>query len=151
MAIDVGHRHGLPVVYEVRGLWHESSVAQGWIDVDSDVYQAQQTMHVQAMQDADVVVTLSEVLKAECVLEGIDETKIFVVPNGVSEARCVVDERCDAHLHWLLAAIAFCQQLREHRVVALECAHSFLNRRAVCCYQSDCFVKAIWEERPFQF
>jgi predicted glycosyltransferase/glycosyltransferase involved in cell wall biosynthesis len=95
VAIDVGHRHGLPVVYEVRGLWHESSVAQGWIDVDSDVYQAQQTMHVQAMQDADVVVTLSEVLKAECVLEGIDETKIFVVPNGVSEARCVVDERCD--------------------------------------------------------
>ena len=36
------------------------------------------------MQRADAVVTLSEVLKAECVREGIDEHKIGIVPNGVA-------------------------------------------------------------------
>ena len=37
-----------------------------------------------AMQQADAVVTLSEVLKAECIREGVDEDKIGVVPNGVA-------------------------------------------------------------------
>lgn len=85
IAIEMGHHYGLPVVYEVRGLWHESSVAQGWIDEHSDTYQKQHEMHIKAMQDADAVVTLSKVLKAECIREGIEPKKIFVVPNGVSK------------------------------------------------------------------
>ncbi len=95
VAIDVGHQYGLPVVYEVRGLWHESSVAQGLLDADSEAFQEQQALHVRAMKQADVVVTLSDVLKAECVMEGIDEAKVFVVPNGVSAERCVSVERSD--------------------------------------------------------
>ena len=83
VAIDIGHRYGLPVAYEVRGLWHDSSVAQGMLSPDSEAYQKRHAQHVHAMQRADAVVTLSEVLKAECVREGIDERKIGVVPNGV--------------------------------------------------------------------
>ena len=86
IAIDLGHRYGLPAVYEVRGLWHDSGVAQGMLSPDSEAYQKQHAQHVQAMQRADAVVTLSEVLKAECVREGIDEHKIGVVPNGVAVA-----------------------------------------------------------------
>ena len=86
IAIDLGHRYGLPAVYEVRGLWHDSGVAQGMLSPDSAAYQKQHAQHVQAMQRADAVVTLSEVLKAECVREGIDEHKIGVVPNGVAVA-----------------------------------------------------------------
>ena len=36
VAIDIGHHYGLPVVYEVRGLWHDSGVAQGMMVPDSD-------------------------------------------------------------------------------------------------------------------
>ena len=92
-AIDVGHRYGLPVVYEVRGLWHDSEVAQGMLDPHSDAYQAQHAEHVVAMQRADAVVTLSEMLKVECTREGIAEDKVAIVPNAVAEAQCVPAER----------------------------------------------------------
>ncbi len=83
-AIDVGHYYGLPVVYEVRGLWHDSGVAQGMLVPDSEAYRQQHAEHVNAMRQADAVVTLSEVLKIECIREGVDEDKIGVVPNGVA-------------------------------------------------------------------
>ena len=84
VAIDIGHHYGLPVVYEVRGLWHDSGVAQGMLIPDSEAYRQQHEQHVDAMRQADAVVTLSEVLKAECIREGVDEDKIGVVPNGVA-------------------------------------------------------------------
>ena len=84
VAIDVGHHYGLPVVYEVRGLWHDSGVAQGMLTPDSEAYRQQHEQHVNAMRQADAVVTLSEVLKAECIREGVEEDKIGVVPNGVA-------------------------------------------------------------------
>lgn len=84
VAIDIGHHYGLPVVYEVRGLWHDSGVAQGMLIPDSEAYRQQHVEHVNAMRQADAVVTLSEVLKAECIREGVDEGKIGVVPNGVA-------------------------------------------------------------------
>ncbi len=84
VAIDIGHHYGLPVVYEVRGLWHDSGVAQGMLVPASEAYRQQHEQHVNAMRQADAVVTLSEVLKAECIREGVDEEKIGVVPNGVA-------------------------------------------------------------------
>ena len=72
------------MVYEVRGLWHDSGVAQGMLTLDSEAYRQQHVEHVNAMRQADAVVTLSEVLKAECIREGVDEDKIGVVPNGVA-------------------------------------------------------------------
>ena len=84
VAIDIGHHYGLPVVYEVRGLWHDSGVAQGMLVPDSEAYRQQHEQHVDAMRQADAVVTLSEVLKAECIREGVDKNKIGLVPNGVA-------------------------------------------------------------------
>ena len=96
VAIDVGHYYGLPVVYEVRGLWHDSGVAQGMLTLDSETYRQQHAQHVDAMRQADVVVTLSEVLKAECIREGVDEEKIGVVPNGVAvEHYAPKDRSCE--------------------------------------------------------
>ena len=93
VAIDIGHHYGLPVVYEVRGLWHDSGVAQGILTPDSEAYRQQHAQHVNAMRQADAVVTLSEVLKAECIREGIDEDKIGVVPNGVAVEQYVPRKR----------------------------------------------------------
>ena len=84
VAIDIGHHYGLPVVYEVRGLWHDSGVVQGMLVPDSEAYRQQHAQHVNAMQRADAVVTLSEVLKTECIREGIEEDKIGVVTNGAA-------------------------------------------------------------------
>ena len=93
VAIDIGHYYSLPVVYEVRGLWHDSGVAQGMLVPDSEAYRQQHVEHVNAMRQADAVVTLSEVLKAECIREGVDEDKIGVVPNGVAVEQYVPEDR----------------------------------------------------------
>ena len=93
VAIDIGHHYGLPVVYEVRGLWHDSGVAQGMMVPNSEAYRQQHAQHVNAMQRADAVVTLSEVLKTECIREGVDEDKIGVVPNGVAVEQYVPKKR----------------------------------------------------------
>ena len=93
VAIDIGHYYSLPVVYEVRGLWHDSGVAQGMLVPDSEAYRQQHVEHVNAMRQADAVVTLSEVLKAECIREGVDEDKIGVVPNGVAVEQYAPEDR----------------------------------------------------------
>jgi glycosyltransferase involved in cell wall biosynthesis len=44
-------------------------------------------LEAQAAKEADVVLTLTEALKAEMVARGVDEKKIHILPNGVTSAR----------------------------------------------------------------
>ncbi len=92
-AINLGHRYGLPVIYEVRDLRHDSAVANGTIDPASETYQRQCREFVNAMERADHVVTLSGTMKAEFVREGIPEEKISIVPNGVDTSQFQPRER----------------------------------------------------------
>ncbi|MFI0357196.1 glycosyltransferase family 4 protein [Actinomadura sp. 9N407] len=87
VALELGRRHGLPVVYEVRGFLEDS-----WLSRDpahqegDDFYRLTRELETRRMAEADAVVTLGEAMRAEIAGRGIDPEKIITVPNGVDGA-----------------------------------------------------------------
>jgi len=82
-AIRVGHRHGLPVVYEVRAFWEDARVGGDALDRTGLRYHATRLLETYAMRRADAVVTICYGLCGDMVTRGIPSEKITVVPNAV--------------------------------------------------------------------
>lgn len=74
---------GIPSVYEVRGLWHETGSVIDGIRPTHWKYRFVDYMDWKAMFGADKVVTISQQLKAALIDKGVAENRVFVVPNGV--------------------------------------------------------------------
>ena len=74
---------GTPFVYEVRGLWEDTAVANGRWRENGLVYQRFRRKETFLMSNADAVVCISEALKQDLVERGIEPNKIVVVPNGI--------------------------------------------------------------------
>ncbi|GAA2424400.1 hypothetical protein GCM10010191_40890 [Actinomadura vinacea] len=86
VALELGRRHGLPVVYEVRGFLEDSWLSRDPAHSESDdFYRLTRELETRRMAEADAVVTLGEAMRAEIAGRGIDPSKIFTVPNGVDE------------------------------------------------------------------
>jgi Glycosyl transferase 4-like domain len=74
---------GAPVVYEVRGLWEESWVAEGGPrPPGSELRDLRRQAELRCMREADAVVTLGEGMRAEIVAAGIPGERVVVVPNA---------------------------------------------------------------------
>jgi glycosyltransferase involved in cell wall biosynthesis len=74
---------GTPVVYEVRGLWEESWVADGGPrPPGSELRDLRREAELRCMREADAVVTLGEGMRAELVSAGIPPERVVVVPNA---------------------------------------------------------------------
>lgn len=84
---------GVPWVYEVRGLWEDTQVANGAITEQSERYQFFRMLENRVMEGADAVITISEALKDDLHQRGIDPEKIFVIPNGVDSEKFPPVER----------------------------------------------------------
>jgi len=82
-AIRAARRLGLPVVYEVRGIWEESGAAQGNFAIGSRKYRFWRRKEGEVLRQADVVVTICEQLRAEVIRRGVDPRRVVVVPNAV--------------------------------------------------------------------
>jgi len=76
-ALRAGRALGLPVVYEVRGLWEEAMSRR------SLRYRLARAMETRVCRQASAVVTISQGLKAEFASRGIPEAKLHFIPNGV--------------------------------------------------------------------
>jgi glycogen synthase len=74
---------GLPFVYEMRGLWHDTAVVEDGLVKDSFAYRTVWRLELGVMRQAGVVVVISRGLRDLLVERGIDPAKIAVVPNGV--------------------------------------------------------------------
>ena len=87
VALALRERHGLPVVYEVRGFLEETWVSR-WGDaaLATDQYRLNRESETRCMLSADRVVTLSSVMRDEIVSRGVPADRVVVVPNGVEEA-----------------------------------------------------------------
>jgi len=89
LALALRDATALPVVYEVRGFWEDtwlSRHAAAAADLSaSDSYQRSRALETYCMRQADLVVTLGEAMRDEIAARGIDEDKIVIVPNGVSQ------------------------------------------------------------------
>src|SRR5262249_27318567 len=87
LALALGERYGLPVVYEVRGFWEDTWLSR-YPDSDrlagSELYQRNRQLETQCMLAADLVVTLGEAMREEIVARGVPAGKILIVPNAVS-------------------------------------------------------------------
>lgn len=82
-ALAAARRLRLPAVYEVRGLWEESAVADGTLRRGSAAYRAWERGERRAVAAAGAVVTLGEALREELIRRGAEGERVVVVPNAV--------------------------------------------------------------------
>ncbi|MEA2524593.1 MAG: hypothetical protein QOF73_1820 [Thermomicrobiales bacterium] len=82
-AVVAARRLGLPVIYEVRGMWEVTRESREPAWKDSEQYEAYVRLETQAATGADAVITLTEALKAELIRRGVPAERITVVPNSV--------------------------------------------------------------------
>ncbi|CAN5621607.1 glycosyltransferase family 4 protein [soil metagenome] len=85
IAVMVGRRLGVPVVYEARGFLEETWVTAGG-DPGSDFYRWTRQAETRCMQHADRVVTLSSAMAHDIVGRGVDPRRVHVVPNAVASS-----------------------------------------------------------------
>ncbi|GAA6525248.1 glycosyltransferase family 4 protein [Intrasporangium sp. DVR] len=83
VALLAGARLGLPVVYEARGFLEETWRTRGG-RADSDFYRLSREAETACMRAADVVVTVSDSMRADIVARGIPAGKVTVIGNAVS-------------------------------------------------------------------
>ncbi len=88
IALALGQRYQLPVVYEVRGFWEDTWLSRHPDAVElahSELYRRNRDLETRSMLAADLVVTLGEAMRDEIVSRGVPAEKILIVPNAVSE------------------------------------------------------------------
>ena len=89
VALALGERFQLPVVYEVRGFLEETWLSRvGGVAEAGDRYQAARAIETDCMRRAAGVVTLSETMRADILGRGgIDPDRVRVIPNAVDVGR----------------------------------------------------------------
>jgi glycosyltransferase involved in cell wall biosynthesis len=88
IALALGKRYGLPVVYEVRGFWEDTWLSRhprGTDLASSELYRRNRDLETRCMLAADLVVTLGEAMREEIVARGVPADKVLIVPNAVSQ------------------------------------------------------------------
>lgn len=89
LALALGARLEVPVVYELRGFLEETWLSRAGAPAAiaaaqaSDRYRLTRAMEGRCAAAADHVVTLGEAMKADLVARGVDARTITVVPNAV--------------------------------------------------------------------
>jgi glycosyltransferase involved in cell wall biosynthesis len=84
-ALKAARKLGLPFVYEMRGMWEETAVANGrWIR-NGPAYRRFQNYETKVLRKADSVICISETLKKEAISRGVNPEKITVVTNAVEK------------------------------------------------------------------
>jgi PEP-CTERM/exosortase A-associated glycosyltransferase len=74
---------GVPMVYELRGLWEESAVQRGRMARRSIRYQLSRQLETWLMRHADALAAISRGLIDEAQRRGVAGDRILYVPNGV--------------------------------------------------------------------
>ena len=94
-ALKLGKLWQIPVIYEVRGFWEETSLAtakkQGWLShcLAQLYFYLARTMENRVLAGADAIAAISASLKSEILARKLDiaPEKIFFVPNCVDSVR----------------------------------------------------------------
>lgn len=83
VAIELGRRFGLPVVYEVRGFPEERLFTRRHTRVALDANRSARAIERRCWDEADHIATLAPVMRHHLVERGVDPDTITVVPNAV--------------------------------------------------------------------
>lgn len=82
-ALKLGEKFGIKTIYEVRGMWHHTTSSKIPGFLHSDRFNLQETQEIHCCQIADEVFCISESLKGYLIKNGVEASKITVIPNGV--------------------------------------------------------------------
>ena len=82
-ALKAARKLGIPFVYEMRGMWEETAVANGRWRRNGPAYRRFQNYETKVLGKADSVICISETLKKEAISRGVNPEKITVVTNAV--------------------------------------------------------------------
>lgn len=86
LALELGRRFDVPVVYEVRGFLEESWLSRDASRSTSDAfYREERRRETACMAAADLVVTLGQTMRDEIVARGVAPERVLVVPNAVED------------------------------------------------------------------
>ncbi len=97
-ALHAARRAGLPLLYEIRGLWEDAAVDLGHSREGDLRYRATRKLETSLLRRADAVVTLCEGMRRELVTRGIPAERITIVPNAVEPALLRTPEPKDPSL-----------------------------------------------------
>ncbi|MBZ5735511.1 glycosyltransferase family 4 protein [Nocardioides sp. TRM66260-LWL] len=89
VGLALRRRHGVPLLYEVRGLLEEtwrSRAADPDAAARTDFHRLSRESEAQVMRAADAVVTLSTALREQVIARGVDPARVHVVPNCVDDS-----------------------------------------------------------------
>jgi glycosyltransferase involved in cell wall biosynthesis len=81
--MNVAKDLGKKLVYEMRGMWEETAVANGRWRRNGLAYSRFRRLENRVLKSADSIVAISNELKEDLMLRGISEDKITIVPNGI--------------------------------------------------------------------
>ena len=81
-ALKAARKLRLPFVYEMRGMWEETAVANGRWRANGPAYRRFQRFENKVLRAADSVVCISETLRQAAISRGVDAAKITVVTNA---------------------------------------------------------------------
>ena len=84
-ALKAARKLGIPFVYEMRGMWEETAVANGRWMRNGPAYRRFQRYETKVLRQADQVICISETLKKEAISRGVNPEKITVVTNAVEK------------------------------------------------------------------
>lgn len=79
----VSYMTGIPVIYEMRGIWEDSHTSRYGMSTASLRYRAVRFLETFALKRADICFPISNALKEEIICRGVNPEKIEIVPNGV--------------------------------------------------------------------
>ena len=82
-ALQVGHRCGVPVVYEMRSSWEDAAVTEGATRQGSLRYRLSRALETRVLRRAAAVTTICEGLRTEICARGVPGGRVTVIPNAV--------------------------------------------------------------------
>ena len=85
-ALRAARKLGIPFVYEMRGMWEETAVANGRWRRNGPAHRRFKRMENKVLTAADSVITISETLKEVATKRGVDPKRIVKITNGVEES-----------------------------------------------------------------
>jgi glycosyltransferase involved in cell wall biosynthesis len=94
----VGTLRFLPWVFEVRDLWPESLVGVGQADADSLLYRSVARVAKFLYRHASHIVVDGDWKRRHLIHQGVEESRITVIRNGIEENFCLDPNSSDAQL-----------------------------------------------------
>ncbi|HEX5828560.1 MAG TPA: glycosyltransferase, partial [Candidatus Limnocylindrales bacterium] len=93
MALALRERFGIPVVYEVRGVFESVWTNDTAMAERSELYARRLEQETRILREVDGIIAISEALAADMVARGIERDRITIVPNGIAPASFAAAER----------------------------------------------------------